>query len=196
MINRSLVVDTISALYALDDSVGLAFVYYKHQNRESQKFKDIVSAIIKQLSRKKEVLPNSLKELYQQYSRQDELPSQSKLQAQLVKVSESFNQVYIIIDALDECSDQKPFLSLITALIQNSSVKICVTSRREQNIRNTFAKLKCPTLEIEAKKVDQDIAVFVDSEISRRSADYTDGTIDLALRKMIKEALVSKSNGM
>lgn len=196
MINRSLVVDTISALHALDDSVGLAFVYYKHQNRESQKFKDVVSAIIKQLSRKKEVLPNSLKELYRQYSRQDELPSQSKLQAQLVNVSESFNQVYIIIDALDECSDQEPFLSLITALIQNSSVKICITSRREQNIRNTFAKLKCPTLDIEAKRVDQDIAVFVDSEINCRSADYTDGTIDLALKKMIKEALVSKSNGM
>lgn len=172
-------------------------MYYKYQNRETQKSKDIVGTIIKQLARKKEVLPKSLVELHREYSRQDELPSQVKLQAQLVEISQSFDQVYIIIDALDECPDQDLILPLITALIQESSkVKICVTSRIEQNIRKSFAKLACPTLEIEAKKVDRDIAVFVDAEIDRLSKDYEWGTIDLALKAKIKTALVTKSNGM
>lgn len=194
MIDRSLVVDTVSQR-ALGERVGLAFVYYKNQNREAQKFKDIVSAIIKQLARKKEVLPNSLIDFHRQYSRQDESPSQAKLQAQLVEISQSFDQVYIVIDALDECSDQDLILPLLTALQDASKVKICVTSRREKNIRKSFAKLACPTLEIEAKKVDQDIAVFVDAEIDRRSEEY-EGTIDLALKAKIRTALVTKSNGM
>lgn len=196
--NRSLVVDTISAQYALDDRCGLAFLYYKHQNREAQKLKDILPALVKQLCRKKQVLPKEVKELYHQYSRQDQFPSQAKLQAQLVEVSESFDQVYIVIDALDECSDQDMVLPLIAALVQDCSlkIKICVTSRREQYILHSFAKLKCPTLEIEAKKVDVDIAVFVDEEINRRSADYQYGVVELELREKIKTALVTQSHGM
>lgn len=198
MFNRSLVVDTISAQYALDDRAGLAFMYYKYQNRETQKFKDIVPALAKQLCRKKPVLPKVVKELYRQYSRQDQLPSQAKYQALLVEVLESFEQVFIVIDALDECSDQDVVLPLIAALVQSSSVKIkiCVTSRRQQFILHSFAKLKCPTLEIEAKKVDQDIMVFASAEIDRRSEDYEYGIIDPELKAKIKATLVGQSNGM
>lgn len=198
LINRSLVIDTISAHYALDERAGLAFIYYKHQNREGQKFKDIVPALVKQLYRKKQVLPKELRDLYRNYSRQDQFPSQAKLQAQLEEVADSFEQVYIVIDALDECSDQDMVLPLIAALVQSCStkIKICITSRREQYILHSFAKLKCPTLEIEAKKVDLDIAIFVDSEIDRRSVDYEYGVIDLALKAKIKMALVTQSNGM
>ncbi|KAL0632593.1 hypothetical protein Q9L58_008524 [Maublancomyces gigas] len=194
----SLVVDTISAQYALDDRSGLAFLYYKHQNREGQKLKDILPALVKQLCRKKQALPIEVKELYRQYSRQDQFPSLAKLQAQLTEISESFDQVYIVIDALDECSDQNMVFALISALVRDSSVKIkiCVTSRREQYILHSFAKLQCPRLEIEAKKVDEDIAIFVDVEIDRRSEDYQYGVIGLELKEEIKTSLITRSNGM
>lgn len=188
--------DKISAQYALDDSTGLAFVYYKYQNRSDQNSKNILSSLIKQLSRKKKVLPDHLKEFYKQYFRQDESPSQMKLQAQLVEVSKSYDQVFIVIDALDECQDQDLFLPLITSLLQDSPIKtkIFVTSRREKRILNSFTKLGCPMIQIEAKKVDIDIAVFVSSEIDRRVVDY--GTIDKDIKAKIKTALVSQSNGM
>lgn len=198
MKHRSLVVDTISARCALDDRIGLAFVYYKYQNRAGQGLKNIVPALVKQLCRMKQVLPKEVKELFHQYTRQDEFPSQAKLQAQLVEVSESFDQVYIVIDALDECRDQDMVFPLIAALVEkcSSRIKICVTSRREQYLFHSFARLKCPRLEMEAKKVDEDIAVFVDMEIDRQSSDYQYGTIDGALKAQIKKALVAQSNGM
>lgn len=176
----------------------MAFLYYKHQNREGQKLKDLLPALVKQLCRKKQVLPNEVIDLYRQYSRQDQFPSQAKLQAQLTEVSESFDQVYIVIDALDECSDQHMVFALIAALVRDCSVKIkiFVTSRREQYILHSFAKLKCPMLEIEAKKVDADIAIFVDVEIDLQSADYQYGVIDLELKEKIKTSLITRSNGM
>lgn len=182
----------------MDDEIGLAFVYYKYQNRQEQNFKDIVPALVKQLCRKKQDLPKEVKELYRQYSRQDQFPSQAKLQAQLVDISESFEKVFIVIDALDECPDQDMVIPLIAALVHDcsSKIKICVTSRREQYILHSFAKLKCPTIEIEAKKVDEDIAVFVDAEISRRSADYAFDAMDQQLKDDIKAVLVAQSNGM
>ncbi|KAL0631967.1 hypothetical protein Q9L58_009170 [Maublancomyces gigas] len=194
----SLIVDTISAQYALDDRAGLGFMYYKYQNREAQKFKDIIPALVKQLCQKKHVLATEVKELYRQYSRQDQFLSQAKCQALLMEVSESFEQVFIVIDALDECVDQDVVLPLIAALIQSSStkIKICITSRRQQFILHSLAKLKCPTIEIEAKKVDQDIAVFVSAEIDRRSEDYIYDIISPELRILIKAALVGESNGM
>lgn len=196
--NRSLVVETISAQYSIDDHAGLAFVYYKHQNRECQMFKDIVPALVKQLCQKKHVLPKEVKELYHQYSRQDQFPSQAKIQAHLVEVAESFERVYIVIDALDECPDPDMVFSLIAALAQcvSAKIKIFVTSRREQFILHSFRKLHSPTLEIEAKKVDKDIMVFVDAEIDHRSKDYEYGTIDQVLKAQIREALVAQANGM
>lgn len=173
-------------------------MYYKYQNREAPEFKNIIPALVKQLCRKKHVLATEVKELYRQYSRQDQFLSQAKCQALLMEVSESFEQVFIVIDALDECVDQDVVLPLIATLVQSSSakIKICITSRRQQFILHSLAKLKCPTVEIEAKKVDQDIAVFVSAEIDRRSEDYIYDIISPELRILIKAALVGESNGM
>lgn len=90
------------------------------------------------------------------------------------------------------------FLPLISAIAQDPAIKIkiCVTSRRERYIRDYFTKLNCPTVEIEAKKVDLDIAVFVAAEIERRTKDYEYGTISQELQAKIKTALVSRSHGM
>lgn len=90
------------------------------------------------------------------------------------------------------------FLPLITAFAQDSSikVKICVTSRREKCSRESFTKLDCPTLEIEASTVDLGIEVFVASEIDRRSKNYGYGIINQEPKARITTTLVSKSHGM
>lgn len=201
MVYRSLVVDTISDKYALNDRTGIAFVYFNYQDQVLQKPTKILAALIKQLCRKKKIIPDHLKQFYNSYSRDAEIPSYEKLQAQLVELSRtSFDQVFFIMDALDECENRTQFLPFITALARESSctLKVFVTSRREKDILSTFTRGAAgfPTIQVEATRVDADIAAFVHFEIDRRTGEDNFCVIDQGLRDKIEKTLVSQSNGM
>lgn len=198
---RSLVVEKLSVKYSLDDRIGLAFFYYKHQNSAGQGSKRILATLIKQLIQGKKVLPASLKKLHGRYSSEDGLPSNAKLQAQLVEVSKTFDQVIIVIDALDEFQDQdqNPFIPLIKILCLNPclNIKVFVTSTREKSIEGSFQAFICPVIKIDIERIrpDFDIVGFVASEVERRSENYFCGVIDRKIKERIKASLVSRSCG-
>jgi hypothetical protein len=197
---RSIVLDEISAKYALDSGVGLAFVYFNYKKQDTQNPSKILSTIIKQLARQKRTLPTELKQFYGKYYRDAYLPSDEKLEAQLAELMKTFEQVYLVMDAMDELEDRKKFLPVITRLAQDfgSSInlKIFVTSRREKDIETHFNRCNVPTIQIEAAKVDADIAAFVHDQLERWDENVTEFPIDQSLRDEIAHALTSKSNGM
>lgn len=193
--------ETISNKYALNDRTGIAFVYFNYQDQTLQKPTKILAALIKQLCRKKKDIPDHLKQFYRSYSREAEIPSYEKLQSQLVELSgTSFDQVFFVIDAMDECENRKQFLPFVTTLARESSciLKVFVTSRREKDILTTFTRGTAgfPTIQVEATKVDADIAAFVHFEIGRRTGDDNFCVIDQELQDKIEKTLVSQSNGM
>jgi archaellum biogenesis ATPase FlaH len=198
---RSLVVEKLSVKYSLDDRIGLAFFYYKHQNSAGQSSKTILATLIKQLIQRKKILPAPLKKFHGRYSSEDGLPSNAKLQAQLVEVSKTFDKVIIVIDALDEFQDQDqdPFIPLIKSLCLNLglNIKVFVTSTREKSIEESFQALICPVVKINIERIrpDLDIADFVASEVDRRSEGYVHGVIDQKIKERIKASLVSRSCG-
>lgn len=160
-----------------------------------------MAALIKQLCRKKQVLPDHLKRFYKSYSRNAEIPSYEKLQSQLVQLAKTFDQVFFVVDALDESEDRQNFLPLITTLAQQSiaqqsscNFKVFVTSRREKDIVAAFTKQSFPTIEIEATKVDADIAAYVQHQLETREDSECD--IGQTLKDKIEDSLVSQSNGM
>lgn len=197
--SRSLVLETVSDKYALDDRNGIAFIYFNFQ--DVQKSTKILATLIKQLCRKKKVLPDHLKRFYKSYTRNVEIPSYEKLQAQLIQLSKSFDRVFFVVDAMDESEDREKFLPLIATLAQESITqqspchfKVFVTSRREKDIVVSFTKGSFPTIEIEATKVDADIATYVKHQIENREDSECD--IDQILKDKIQTSLVSQSNGM
>lgn len=147
------------------------------------------------------VLPDHLKRFCQSYSRNVESPSFEKLQAQLIQFSKTFDQVFFVVDAMDESQDRQNLLPLITTLAKESgsgqspcNFKVFVTSRREKDIIASFTKQSFPTIEIAATKVDADIATYVQYQLETRE----DGecVIGQTLKDMIRYSLVSQSNGM
>lgn len=198
-ISRSLVLETISDRYSLDDRTGIAFIYFNFQ--DVQKSTNILATLIKQLCRKKKLLPDHLKRFCKSYSRNAESPSFEKLQAQLIQLSKTFDQVFFVVDAMDESQDRQNLLPLITALATESNIdqlscnfKVFVTSRREKDIVASFTKQTFPTIEIEATKVDADIAGYVQYQLDTR--EDGDCVINQTLKDKIRDSLVSQSNGM
>lgn len=165
---RSLVLETVCGKYGLNDKNGIAFIYFNYQ--DVQKSTKILPTLIKQLCRGKKVLPDHLKRFHESYSRNVEIPSYEKLQAQFIELSKTFDQVFFVVDAMDECEDRANFLPLITTLAKETScrLKVFVTSRREKDIEASFTSQSFCTVEIEATKVDADIATFVQFQIETR----------------------------
>lgn len=80
-----------------------------------------------------------------------------------MELSKTFDQVFLIVDALDECQPRQNVPSLTTRLSRDISYnfKVFLTGRREIDIEIEFTRENSHTLQIEAKKVNEDIKTFV-----------------------------------
>lgn len=175
-------------------------MYFNYQQQGVQKPGKILSTMIKQLARQKKVLPNELKQFYKKHYRDASFPSNEQLEAQFSELSKTFDQVFIVMDAMDEFEDRKDFLSIITRFAQrqdsSTKFKVFLTSRRERDIEIAFNRCHFPTIQIEVKKVDVDIAAFVLYQMQQRTWEENGVLIDQALKDKIAYVLTSKSNGM
>ena len=159
-----------------------------------------MKVVIKQLSRRMDELPVELETLYDKHYRNASNPRYQELQKVLIRISECFEKVFFVLDALDECSkgQRDEIFEIFSDIVSPDNAtcgnfKIFVTSRKELDIQRAFEKFA--VVEIEAKKVNKDIKSYVTSQLNQ----YTkDGTLDISdsLKSKIITALVDKSGGM
>ena len=76
------------------------------------------------------------------------------------------------------------------------AIKLFVTSRKEPDIERVFRQKSFPTVEIEAKKVDRDIKIYVNAQIEQRIQDERLILRDVALKDKILTTLTTKASGM
>jgi ankyrin repeat domain-containing protein 50 len=91
----------------LNNKVGVAFAYFKYDSAESQQPSQIVSTFIKQLCWKKQEIPQYLLDFYHAYDRDGRIPAFDKYKDNFFRLARSFDQIFIVIDALDECKQEE-----------------------------------------------------------------------------------------
>ncbi|KAF8465086.1 hypothetical protein BDZ91DRAFT_783428 [Kalaharituber pfeilii] len=179
-------------------SRGICFFFFNFQAADTQKPIQLFSVLLKQLCRFQKAIPQGLQALFTKCHSNDKPPTLRELQHQFEAVTSLFEEVFLVIDAFDECSkdDRKEILNGLTSLFQHCSakLKLCITSRPEKDIKHAFTSSGFDTIKIEAKKVDQDISCFVQYQLQFRTHDHC--TLNEEICKKIEYALVSKANGM
>ena len=125
----------------------LGIAYFFFDGRDSQKdlqlHNMLIRSLISQLSDTQHGgITEKLADLYKRCGgiRQ---PSDVQLQNVLRDILDNFSRVYIVIDALDECTDRKKTLNWVNKLISDtnrkaSNLHIMVTSRPEIDIHDVF----------------------------------------------------------
>ncbi|KAF7504496.1 hypothetical protein GJ744_002176 [Endocarpon pusillum] len=196
------VIEYVTSQRALDKDVGIAFVYYNYDIRDMKDESFVIIALIKQLCRQlcrknEDVSPGFLK------VKQDALPpSQLGNFDSFSTTACQFSEVFIIIDALDECpQDNRPkilkFLRDVTSRIPR--MKVFVTSRREIDIEEAFQEIDTPRIMIEARTVEEDITRYVRDEVRRLRAGQDGQKLHLRsdeLESKIVTTLTRKADGM
>ena len=111
-------------------------------------------------------------------------------------------EVYIIIDALDECleKDRPEMIRLLTEVMAHlPCAKVFITSRREGDIERAFAELRTPTIQIQAENVKADIQSFAESEVRKLRRGYHGKKLFISrddLEEKIIRSLTEKAEGM
>jgi hypothetical protein len=141
-------------------------------------------------------IPERLLDLYEMHSKSRVRPSLQALLDLLANVLEGPNglrRTYIIVDAVDECTDREDLLAGLNALqsLSDLKVNILVASRGENDIKDAFDGL--PSLLIKESDIASDVELYVLSEMEKRKS--LKGKPDV-VKSRIKSALVKGAKGM
>jgi hypothetical protein len=155
---------------------------------------NLVASLLRNLILKEPVIPEELKTLYENHLRKETRPSLSDCSKLLQVVVGHFSKVFIVIDALDECTTTGGAKDDLLAEIQKLQPQTCllVTSRDLPNIEHGLHGAYC--LKLQAS--DTDIKNYIKEHISSSSDLMIFTKRDPKLYDDIITTIVTKSQGM
>lgn len=103
---RSTVISDIRYKFKNNENVGVAFVFCNYSEKNIQTIVEILGSLIQQLLDKNKLLPGALLELHQKHTFAQTRPSYTELSELLETISADLENIFFIVDALDECEDQ------------------------------------------------------------------------------------------
>lgn len=174
--------------------IGIAYIYCDYKAKEKQTLENLIASLLHQLLLHRPLYHGRLVSLYKSHSSNRGRPSISDY-AQLLQSSvQSYDKVYFIIDALDECSEANGTRKDLLAEVQKlkPAVNTMITSRDIPSIE----RLLQDAARVEVKANDEDIKNYVEDRISssERIAAYVKKSPDLQGR--ILKNVSEKASGM
>lgn len=177
------------------DSMGLAYIYFDFNRVHEQAFEDLIAALIKQLSQGWSSLPKTLIDIYQKHEPRRTRPPQEDLVKALSAVASLFENVFIIIDALDECQTaqgcQPRFISQLLSLQDTLRINLFFTSRPIPEI----AALLEESIIKEARAYEGDLEIFLDNEMQMPRMPRVIQS-DMALQREIRSQIIHLADGV
>lgn len=178
--------------------VALAFVYCNHKEKLSQTIEYFVGAIIRQLVERKAVIPDYVRTLYGNHRGKGTNPTLTEYLELLQSLAKECSEVYIVIDALDECveEDGQPIWSNLIRKLQASIVNLnLLYTSRDMEIRDTAGIFRNSTV-IPIRATETDIRTYAREQLQSNDDLLQFCQQDPSLQEDILQAIVSKAEEM
>ena len=159
----------------------MCYFYFDFRDANKQNLDDLVRSLLTQLSAHSDPRCDILSCLYGSHDRGTKQPSDDLLircLKQMLSISDQ-RQIYVVIDALDECPDssgipssRERVLLLLKELVELNllNLHICVTSRPEIDIRDVLVPLtSCPVSLHDQSGQKKDIEDYIRSVVYSES---------------------------
>ncbi|KAF3765426.1 Pfs, NACHT and ankyrin domain protein [Cryphonectria parasitica EP155] len=184
-----------------DSDILLLYFYFDFTDSRKESLDNAVRSLISQLYYKEPQSQKHLDLLWSQKGR--EQPSTQELSSTFEKMLEDAGEVWVILDALDECKtrDGSPAPGLLKWLenlhLRHKSLHLLVTSRPENDIKSaieSFAKKEW-VLCLESHLVAKDIHNFIHERVTKHD-DLKRWRKRPEVQQEIERVLQAKSDGM
>jgi osmotically-inducible protein OsmY len=118
-----------------------------------------------------EKTPPCLDALFTRCQNGEQQPTTDALADTLREILGSFQQAFVILDALDECMEREELLELIETILawKIENLHILATSRNEKDINDFLESLVTGQISIEGASVDADIRTHIREQLKKDS---------------------------
>ena len=178
---------------------GIAYFFFNGRDSRSelQLHHKLIRSLIEQFSRQRGGTPTELADLYNHCGDHHQ-SSVDQLQNTLRDIVDGFSRAYIVIDALDECTDRKKTLIWVNTILSDTdrpagNLHILVTSRPERDIDTVFSMLDPDAMDIGEVAANQDISNYLDLQMKSKFKQYSESTqrhIESGLRERAEGSYV------
>lgn len=191
----SSVIEHVKALCSRDSTNGYAYYYFDFNDERKQGLEGLLRSILAQLSGQKVKFPEEIQRLHDESTRHQQQPNLSSLIETFFFLIGRFRRVYLVIDALDECTEREDLLNFINEVANQKAgnASILVASRKEQDFVAGLEGITKNSLCVQDAPTEDDIRLFIQKRLMR----------DLKLKKRpepvkreIEQSLVDGAHGM
>jgi hypothetical protein len=188
---------------ALPDAESLLYFYFDFREAEKQSLGGALRSLVYQLYRQSPNVQKYLHSLFSSCNDGKQQPSITLLGVAFEQMIEKAGDVWIVLDALDECQPQQrsPSDALLTWIhtLRNLQAKVhlLATSRPEQRIQSIIAKWarESDIITIRSSLVEADICQYIQTRVREQDGlSRWRGRLDV--QNEIESALMEKSDGM
>lgn len=185
----------------------VVFFYFDFQDKQRQDATAMLRSLIEQLLSQSEAVPSLLNNLFTEcdQGRKQPINKERYLEA-LEQMMGMLDQVFVILDALDECSNQEQLFGFLRSMQAWLSAKstFIFTSRRERDIETALCAVDGASeplvtvpnaINLTSDLVDRDIQRFVDVQFQKNYA-LTRWRSNEPFCSRIKREIVSGAKGM
>jgi NACHT domain len=191
----STVVEHIKAICKKDSQCQYLFYYFDFSDSKKQEVAGLLRSLLAQLASRDLKTLKEVERLYNQNGCGKQQPDKKSLLSILISVLRSPLRTYLIIDALDECSQRGEMLRMLSDIYRQCSeeVNVLVTSRKERDIELVLDRLASSSIGIQQTVVDADVRVHLktclveDAKLKRWPS---------AVKEEMEDALVRGAHGM
>ncbi len=153
----SIAVEELSTRFEDNSSIIVTYIYCNFKRKKEQMLEDLLASVLKQLAQGRSSLPQCVRSLHDRCKSKKSRPLIDDISTALHTVAAEYSRVFILVDALDECSCRAKLLSEISELQNKYGVNIFTTSRFIPDITQRFER----DLQLEIRANEQDVQRYV-----------------------------------
>ena len=177
----------------------MLYFYFDFNDVEKQGQEKMIRSLILQLSSQCGSTPRGLEALHSSCMNGERQPTRDMLLATLHQIMGSFEETFIIFDALDECLERQDLLEDIEDINRwaDANLHILSTSRREKDIEEQVELLahNGGKISIDSMRVNDDIRAYVHERL-RADPKLKRWHKEPKVQQEIENTLMDKADGM
>ena len=163
----STIIEHVKDMCEQASGFGYAYYYFDFKESAKQNVENLYRSLLAQLSSQQEFVPPEVQDLYETAQTQSYTPKLEKIMRTLLAVLKQFDRAFILIDALDECSERALLMQHIQNLVKVKAKNwnLLLTSRREQDIETELEGTVTRNVGIQTGDTSQDVRTLIRSRL-------------------------------
>lgn len=178
---------------------GTAVAYFYFKFDESPRCENMLRSILMQLSGSGADQGQVLSSLYSSCLNGRQQPTMESLIHALHQMIEAPGEMFIVLDALDECENRNELLDCISTICawKSEDLHMLITSRKEKDIDDVLTEFipEHDIIPLQSVLVNNDIFAYVQDRL-RRDRNLRRWQKDPKIQREIEVTLMEKADGM